>query len=89
MLDAKDSRENEDRPEDRDLCRRQTGKQRSEEEDEEQEGTEVRRRCDDGGVQYMPPPPPPPPPPPKKKNNRAFNTAVIKIEPCQIVGFKV
>ena len=52
MLDAKDSRENEDLPEDRDLCRRRTGKQRSEEEDEEQEGTEVRRRCDDGeGVQ--------------------------------------
>ncbi|KAL5489269.1 hypothetical protein EMCRGX_G018340 [Ephydatia muelleri] len=50
-LDAKDSRENEDLPEDCDQCRRQTGKQRSEE-DEEQEGTEVRRRCDDGeGVQ--------------------------------------
>ena len=42
-LDAKDSRENEDLPEDRDQCRRRTGKQRSEE--EEQEGTEVRRRC--------------------------------------------
>eukprot|EP00731_Ephydatia_muelleri_P019914 Em0012g739a len=40
-LDAKDSRENEDLPEDRDQCRRRTGKQRSEEEDEEeQEGTE-------------------------------------------------
>eukprot|EP00731_Ephydatia_muelleri_P019919 Em0012g744a len=38
-LDAKDSRENEDLPEDCDQCRRQTGKQRSEE-DEEQEGTE-------------------------------------------------
>ena len=51
-LDAKDSRENEDLPEDRDQCLRRTGKQRSEEEDEEQEGTEVRRRCDDGeGVQ--------------------------------------
>ncbi|KAL5489264.1 hypothetical protein EMCRGX_G018335 [Ephydatia muelleri] len=37
----KDSRENEDLPEDRDQCRRRTGKQRSEEEDEEeQEGTE-------------------------------------------------
>ena len=84
MLDAKDSRENEDLPEDRDQCRRQTGKQRSEE--EEQEGMEVRRRCDDGGVQYMarPRPPLPPPPPPKKNKikNRAFNTAVIKIEPC-------
>ena len=68
-LDAKDSRENEDLPEDCDQCRRQTGKQRSEE-DEEQEGTEVRRRCDDGGVQYMARPPK------HKKKHRAFNTAV-------------
>eukprot|EP00731_Ephydatia_muelleri_P019916 Em0012g741a len=51
-LDAKDSRENEDLPEDCDQCRRQTGKPPRSEEDEEQEGTEVRRRCDDGeGVQ--------------------------------------